>query len=156
MKSVKLVAALLGLGFVGSTLAASATVNVSASVAAACKVTQTGIVQFTLDPTATASGATPSSTTALKYWCTNGSTVTVGSATGANDSGAQKRMSDGKATPTYINYTFSTGTPTATTGGGPTSPITLSVSGSVADADFSTAPAGTYQDTVSVTITAAP
>jgi spore coat protein U-like protein len=156
MKAMKIVAALIGLGFVGSALAVGATVNVSANVAAACKVTQTGAVTFALDPTTAGSGSTPTSTTPLQYWCTKGSTITVGAATGANDSTGQKRLSDGKATPSYINYTFSTGTPTATTGGGAAGVITLPVGGSVADADFANSAAGTYTDSVTVTITAAP
>ncbi|GAB4431580.1 MAG: hypothetical protein OHK0040_01010 [bacterium] len=51
----------------------------------------------------------------------------------------------------YIPYTFSSN-PASGTGSGPTSPITLNVSASFAQTDYENASAGTYTDTVTITV----
>lgn len=157
MKMKLLAAVAIALGCVGAATAATTSVPVSASVASGCKVTQSGSVSFTLDPGVANSGSTPSSVQPVKYWCTKGTTITL-SAAGANDVSGQKKLKKPGATAAqdeFIDYTF-TYSADGATGNGPNGEITLTVGGSVTDTAFTGVSAGTYTDSVTVTITAAP
>lgn len=149
--------ALLGMlctaGLFGNVAALAATSNlpVSATVVGTCKFVTAGAVTFTLDPSSAA--AAPGSVTAPTFWCTKGASYSVTSGNGTNASGTQKRLSNGATTPEYINYTLSLTTNASGTGSGPATAISLGVSSSVANADFVGASAGSYSDSVLLTIT---
>lgn len=127
----------------GSALAAgTATVDISASVLGTCAFNSGGAIDFgNLDPT---SGVSPSVTnaTAANFTCTNGTAYTITDDAGL--SGAYE-LSDGtNAIPYALTYTGTgTGTGTATD---------LSITADIAYADYQTKPAGTYTDTVTLTI----
>lgn len=125
------------------------TVNINAQVVGTCKfVTNATIINVTLDPSV---GGPVTGTGSLQFWCTKGASYTVTDDDGLHESGPnQNRVKHGSLNE-YIPYTFSY-TPTSGTGNGPQNPITLSVSVTFAEADYVNASAGTYTDTVTITI----
>jgi|FaiFalFF_MnMetaG_3_1042247.scaffolds.fasta_scaffold18103_2 spore coat protein U-like protein len=141
----------------------NATVNVLANVVGNCKfTTASATLNFgNLDP---AVGGDVNATTTLTFWCTKRATYTITDNDGSNSSGTQQRMKHASLTE-YIPYNFcykSTGpapTPCTTdttsdtgTGAGKTSPITLNISGTVLESNYIDASAGSYSDTVTMTI----
>lgn len=146
--------ALAAAGFAAplSALADTATLSVTATVVGTCKVTtSTGTLAFgSLDPSSATDGSGSSSD--IQFWCTKGAAYTITDDNGLHEVGSQHRMqSDTLATAEYIPYNISY---TASgTGSGPSTPITLSVSGTVLNADYINASADTYSDTVTFTIT---
>ncbi|MGV8942621.1 spore coat protein U domain-containing protein [Thermomonas sp.] len=129
----------------------NATVTVSANVTGTCKFNSGGSVSFTLDPSSS-SGAT-GSVTQPAFWCTKGASYTITDDKGINEAvagTAPHRMKHATLTE-YIPYSFAY---TATgSGTGKTSPINLNISASVVNADFVNASAGSYADTVTLSIT---
>ena len=171
MKKVGILAAgaLLALGL---PLAASAQINISATVVAACTF---GSASVTLSGGGIAAGSAVTDTSStVNLTCNKGATVTVALNNGANASGTQKRLRAG-ATTNYINYNLSQPNPLvdggtntcpslpgtewnatntviatnlfATTGGPKPIPICISVPA----AQYPQA--GTYTDTVTATLT---
>ncbi len=129
----------------------TATVGVSANVTGTCKFNSGGSVSFTLDPSSS-SNATGTATQPA-FWCTKGASYTISDDFGINEASAgaaPRRMKHATLTE-YIPYSFSY---TASgTGNGKTSPISLDISASVVNADFVNASAGSYADTVTLSIT---
>lgn len=133
--------------------AATNTLSVSASVSGTCKFnTDTSTLAFgALDPSA-AVDATAS--TSITYRCTKGTAATTTANNGSNASGTQKRLSNGAATPEYINYALSLNGGSQTgTGHGAGKDLTLSVSGTITAASYENATAGSYTDSVTLTLT---
>jgi spore coat protein U-like protein len=125
-------------------------VNINATVVGTCKFTATGgstTINVTLDPS---SGSDVTGTGSLEFWCTKGASYSVTDNGGLYKSGTQQRVKHSSANE-YIPYSFSY-TPTNGTGGGPSSPITLNVSATFTYSDYSGASAGTYTDTVTITV----
>lgn len=150
MKKLILIAA-IGLSSIGTVSLAgdNATVGVSGNVVGTCKFNSGGSVAFTLDPT---SGANASGTIVQpQFWCTRGATWTLTDDDGLHDIVAGvHRMRHATVLTEYIPYAFAY---TATgTGAGKTNPINMNITSSVLNADFINALAGSYADTVIVTI----
>jgi spore coat protein U-like protein len=124
-------------------------VDIDATVAGTCKFTATGgstTINVTLDPS---SGSDVTGSGSLQFWCTKGASYTVSDDDGLHETGLdQNRVSNGTE---YIPYSFNY-SPTSGTGNGPSSPITLNVSATFAYSDYSGASAGTYTDTVTITV----
>jgi len=126
-------------------------VNINATVVGTCKFTATGgstTISVTLDPSI---NSDVTGTGSLQFWCTKGASYEVTDNGGLHKSGTQQRVYNSSANE-YIPYSFSY-TPTSETGSGPTSPITLNVSATFQYNDYKDASAGTYTDTVTITVT---
>jgi spore coat protein U-like protein len=152
-KLLAITAAAAIIAMAGAAMAAgSNTLTVTASVTGTCKfVTGTSSLTFpALDPSVNAPVA---GTTTTNFWCTKGVTnlATVAAAdNGSNWSGTKRQMKD-SVSGDLIPYTL-TLTKDGLTNGGPTVPRTLTIDGGVLYADFSAKSAGTYTDSVSLTI----
>jgi spore coat protein U-like protein len=149
-----LIGALCAAGLLGNTAALAAdtaTVGVSATVVGTCKFNSGGTIAFTLDPT---SGADATGTvTNPAFWCTKNASYTVSDDDGLYETGVgSRRMQHATTTTEFIPYSFAY---TATgSGTGKTTPITLTLTGAtVANANFVNAAAGSYADTVTLSIT---
>lgn len=124
-----------------------ATVTVSAQVVGNCKFITDGSVNFTLDPGV--GGNVTGTVTNPTFWCTKNANWTITDDKGLNADGTQRRMKKTDGTE-MIPYAFSY---TANgTGQGRTNPLTMNIAASVAEADYIDMPAGTYNDTVTLTI----
>ncbi len=150
MKKIALAMVVLAVvAFAGAAMAADTnTLTVNATVVGTCKFnTATSTLNFTLDPSV---GTNVNTSTTVDYWCTKGATstgVTVGQ--GANWSGATRRMKDG--TGNLIPYSLGV-TGDTQAGQGPSVPLTLTINGSVQGTDYTAAAAGSYVDTVTLTL----
>jgi len=132
-----------GQGIAGDT----ATVNVSATVVGTCKFISGGSITFTLDPST--GGDVSGTVTQPTFWCTKGASYTITDDDGLWESGTTHRMKHSTLTE-YIPYSF---TYTATgTGNGPGNPLTMNIASTVLSADYINASAGSYSDTVTLTI----
>lgn len=147
------VATVFLLSLAGTAMAAGTnTMTVSASVVGTCQFSAaTSTLNFgAMDP-ALATNATASTNT--NFWCTKGVTYTMGDDSGLNElvAGAP-RMQHATTLTEYIPYTlgYSGSSPT---GSGKSTPITLTVNGTVANADYINAEVGNYSDTVVITVT---
>ncbi len=127
------------------------TLTVSASVVGTCKFSapKTSTLDFgPLDP------STPvlvNGATSTQFWCTKGvSTDVISADLGANPAGATRQMKN-IAGADLIPYSL-TLTPVAGANAGPASPRTLNIAGSVLAADYTSKTAGSYSDTVTLTI----
>ncbi len=151
MKKLILVVAALGfLAAEGPALAASTNaISVSATVIGTCKFSSaTSTLAFgNLDPTL-ATNATASMST--NFWCTKGAAYAITNDTGLHNSGATIRMQNGADATQFIPYTIAY--TNAGTGLGKNTPVTLNVTGTVLNADYVDAGAGSYSDTVTLTI----
>ena len=132
----------------GSVMADTATVAVSATVVGTCKFTAGGSIPFgNLDPSV-GSDQTPT-VTQPTFWCTKGAIYTITDDNGLNESGSTHRMVHASLAE-YIPYSF---TYTAGgTGAGPANVITMNIASTVLGADYVNASAGSYTDTVTLTI----
>lgn len=128
----------------------TANISVSATVTGACKFNSGGSLSFTLDPTSGADAA-PTAKTDPKFWCTNGASYTVSDNSGLHASSGVRRMRHASDTTKFIPYALSY--TTTGTGSGKNTEITLALTSSIANADFVDAPAGSYTDTVQLSIT---
>ncbi len=148
-KRLVVLAMVLGLvlGLAGVVVASdTATVAVSANVVGTCKFLTGGSVSFSLDPSS--SGDATGTVSQPTFWCTNGSSYAITDDNGINKSGTTYRMKD--AGTNYIAYSF---TYTSTgTGSGKGTTKTMNISSTVLNANFVNAVAGTYNDTVTLTI----
>lgn len=125
------------------------TVNINATVVGTCKfTTSTANINVSLDPSV---GGTVNGNGSLVFWCTKDASYTVSDDDGQYESGTDANRVFNSTANEYIPYTFSYN-PTSGTGAGPTSPITLNVSASFAQADYQNASAGSYTDTVTITV----
>ncbi len=142
---------LMAIGFLaaasGAMAADTASVAVSATVAGTCKFNAGGTLSFTLDPST--GGAVTGTVSQPTFWCTKGATYTLSDDDGLNPSGTTHRMKHATLNE-YIPYSF---TYTASgTGLGNGNPVTMNIASTVAEADYMDVPAGSYSDTVTLTI----
>ena len=149
MKKVSLLLVFL-LAMAGTAMAAGTnTLTVSASVTSKCDFTSTtSTLAFgSLDP---ATNADATASTTIQAWCTKGVTSTsLSNDLGQHASGTTLRMSDGGTN--YLPYTLGL-SPASVTGTGINTPTTITLNGTVAKADIQGAAAGSYSDTVTLTI----
>lgn len=152
MKHIRigLVGALCAAGILGSSAALAgdtATVAVSASVVGVCKFNSGGSVSFTLDPST--GGDVNGTVSQPQFWCTKGASYTISDDDGLNESGTTHRMKHASLAD-VIPYSFSY---TASgSGTGPGTPINMNIASTVVSADYLNASAGSYADTVTLTI----
>lgn len=146
-----LIGALCAAGLLGNTAALAAdtaTVGVSATVVGTCKFNNGGTVAFTLDPSV--GGNVNGSVSQPQFWCTKGASYSITDNDGLNVSGGAQRMKHASLAE-YISYSFSY---TASgTGTGPGTPINMDIASAVVAADYLNASAGSYADTVTLSIT---
>lgn len=146
--------AVLAIGFIlvaGTVLAAGTnTLTVTASVTGTCKFSSaTSTLAFgALDPSV---GTNVNGSTTTQFWCTKGTTETLSAGQGSNWDGTKRNMKHATATD-LIPYTL-TLTPDGSANAGPGSPRTLTVAGQVLGTDYTSKTAGSYTDTVTLTIT---
>jgi spore coat protein U-like protein len=151
MKKI-LISALVVLGLTSTAFAAGTNqLTVQASVVGTCKFsTATATLDFgALDPNLATDATTSQS---IDFWCTKGATATLASDNGIHASGTQKRMQHATVTTEFINYALNL-TASNLVGAGKTTPRTLTVAGTILNADYVNAQAGSYADTVTINIT---
>ena len=150
MKKIALAIVVLAVvAFAGAAMAVDTnTLTVNANVVGTCKFnTATSTLNFTLDPSA---GGNVTANTSVTYWCTKGQAASgVAADNGAHWSGTSRQMA---MSPTDLIPYSLTLTGGAGMGGGPTSPLTLDISGTVLGTDYTSAAAGAYMDTVTLTL----
>ena len=127
--------------------------GMSVTVAGTCRFQNTGAISFTLNPAA--GGDVIGAVTQPTFWCTSGVSYTIIDDFGVNEATpntAPRRMKGPGAGGTeYIEYSFNY---TATgTGSGPSTPITMNIASTVVGSQYTSKSAGTYTDTVTLTIT---
>ncbi|NJD63581.1 MAG: hypothetical protein FIA93_12795 [Deltaproteobacteria bacterium] len=127
------------------------TLTVQASVLGTCKfVSTTSTLGFgALDPSA---GTDVNGSSTTQFWCTKGvATDAVSAGNGLNFVGGKRGMKDA-VSGDVIPYTLSLAKD-GLSNGGPTVPRTLTIAGNVLGADYTGKAAGSYSDTVTITIT---
>ncbi len=133
--------------------AGSNTVAVTATVLGRCAFNAgAGALAFgNLDPTSALDAtAAPTNPT---FWCTKGAAFALTDDDGVNELVANGNRMIGTILPSeYIPYSM-TYTPSAALGAGKTTPITLTLTGTVLNADYINVSADTYSDTVTITVT---
>lgn len=132
-------------------MAAVNTMTVSASVTGTCRFSAaTSTLAFgALDPSSAAPGA---GAVNVNFWCTRGTAYSMADDDGLYETGVDaNRMRHAVNLVEYIPYSISYAA--AGTGLGATSPITLTVTGAIANADYINALEGAYADTVVLTVT---
>ena len=135
----------------GAAMAAdTTTVAVSATVVGTCKFTAGGTIPFgNLDPSV-GTNQTPA-VTQPTFWCTKGADYTITDDGGLHESGPTNRRMLHASLTEYIPYSF---TYTAAGKGlGPANILTMNIASTVLGADYINASAGSYTDTVTLTIT---
>lgn len=124
------------------------TVAVSANVVGTCRFNGTGSISFALDPIV--GGDVNGVISQPTFWCTRNASYTITDDLGTHESGSTFRMLHATIPTEYIPYSF---TYTATgTGAGQISPITMNIASMVTGANYTSAAAGNYSDTVTLTI----
>jgi spore coat protein U-like protein len=124
------------------------TVAVSANVVGTCKFNNTGSISFTLDPGV---GGDVNGTIAQPaFWCTKNASYTISDDNGLHEDGSTFRMQHVTNPAEFIPYSF-TYTPTGN-GNGPGSSITMDIVSTVTAANYLSAAAGDYTDTVRLDI----
>jgi len=151
MKTFFVAAAAIALiAMAGSGMADTNTLTVTASVAGTCKfVAGTSLLGFgSLDPSV---GTDVNASATTQFWCTKGVTTDAVSAnTGLNFAGGKRGMKD-TVSGDVIPYTL-TLTKDANPNAGPSAPRILTLAGGVLGADYTAKTAGSYSDTVVVSI----
>jgi len=132
----------------GALAADTATVAVSATVTGTCKFNSGGTLSFTLDPST--GGNVNGTVSQPAFWCTKGASYTLSDDDGLNKSGTTHRMKHATLTE-YIPYSFAY--TTTGTGTGKSAAITMDIASAVTEADYINASAGSYTDTVTLSIT---
>jgi spore coat protein U-like protein len=133
----------------GTVWAATTTVAVSAIVTGTCRFNSGGTIAFgTLDPsTALDVNGTVGQPA---FWCTKGATYTISDDSGLNEATAGARKMKHATLTDLIPYSM---TYTATgTGAGKTSPTSMNIAATVLNADYVNVSAGSYADTITLTI----
>lgn len=130
--------------------AGSNSLAVSSNVIGTCRfVSASSTLAFgALDPSSAANATASGSTT---FWCTKGASYSISDDGGLYNSGGP-RMRHATTVTEFIAYSLSL-SPTTGTGSGPATPTTLTINGSILNADYVNAAAGNYADTVVLTIT---
>jgi spore coat protein U-like protein len=129
------------------------TLTVSANVVGTCKFTapKTSTLNFgALDPSV---GGNVSVNTTTLFWCTRGvATLPFTSDQGLHFSGGKNQMLD-TVSGDVIPYTIDSLNPDGALNAGPGAPRTLTIAGTVLAADYLSKSAGSYSDTVTLTLT---
>jgi len=136
----------------GTAMAADTnTLTVSASVTGTCKFSSpSSTLAFGgLDPSI---GTDVSTSTDVNFWCTNGVTTDVISATQGLHWSGTKRQMEGPAPADLIPYSLSL-SPDSNPNIGPGTVRTLTIGGTVLGSDYIDAKTGSYSDTVVLNIT---
>jgi len=147
-KLILLVVAMTIIAMSGVAIATdTALVQVSATVTGTCKFNSGGTVTFALDP---ATGGNVAGTVVQPvFWCVKGSSYSITDDDGLHKSGTTHQVKHATLADT-IPYSFTY--TAAGSGQGKTSPITLNIASQIVEADYVTASAGSYADTVTLTI----
>jgi len=121
---------------------------VNATVTGACLMNAIPAMNFTLDPTV---GTNQTATSTVQYKCTNGTTPTIFTVGGSSTGSLTGSLANGALTmPIAFSWTQPT---TAGSGlGAGVTPISVIVTGSILGTDYVNAAAGTYTQTISVTV----
>lgn len=128
------------------------TLTVTANVVGTCKFNSaTSTLAFgALDPSV---GTDAAASTTVNFWCTKNASYTITDDDGMYETGLNaNRMRHATIVTEFIPYSMSL-SPTSGTGSGPSTPITLNISGTVLGTDYINAAAGNYSDTVVISIT---
>jgi len=152
MKKTLILLTIVAVGvFLGApSFADTGQVNINATVVGTCKFTTSSTtISVTLDPSI---NSDVTGTGSLQFWCTKGASYSVSDDDGQYETGPDQNRVYNSSAEEYIPYSFSYN-PTSGTGSGPTSPITLNVSATFQYNDYKDASAGTYTDTVTITVT---
>lgn len=156
MKQIALIVLFVSawLSTAASVVADTHTLTVSANVVGFCKFdSASSTLDFgDLDPSSGSDATALNETVA--FWCTRGVNYSIGDDDGLHENGVANgnRMQHETNTAEYVPYTLSY-TPTSGTGDGPQSAhVSMSISGTIANADYTNALAGAYADTVVLTI----
>lgn len=162
MRKIALAIAAVGAASAAPALAGTATNNmpVSVNVLNSCTVSATPMAFGS--PTSIG-GVDIDTTSTVSMTCTNGANYDVALDAGLNASGTQRRMSNGATTPAYVNYGIFKDAARTTTWGsavGATQSGNAGTSGLVSLTAYGRIPstaasvgAGSYTDTVTVTVT---
>lgn len=132
---------------------ASPSVSVSGTVNTMCVVGGTGTLAFgTLDADTNSSGAT-ATFAGMTLWCTRNDSVAFSVSNGNNYSGGTRNLKDSGTN--LIPYTVSFTTPVAGQGRNDTTTMitNLALTATIAAGALNQVPAGSYSDTVVLTIT---
>ena len=137
------------------------TLKVTASITGTCNFSaaNVGAGNTTLDFGSldqTLSTNASATQTSLNYWCTSGTNVGSISADNGMNAGSCSGTPCLKNTVTgldFIKYSLLYTDPAGTMGAGKTSPLTVTFDGTILNADYVNAPAGTYEDFITLTIT---
>ena len=152
VKRIILIIAITMIAFSGVALAADTnTVTVTANVVGTCKFNSaTSTLPFgALDPS---SALDASASTTTTFWCTKNASYGITDDDGLYETGVnQNRMRNTVTTTEYIPYSISY-SPATGSGLGKTTPITLTMNGTINNADYVNAASGDYSDTVVLTI----
>ena len=130
----------------GTAMAATANLSVSATVANACSVTG-GTLSFGALNTLTAP-AVGGTSAGVSVTCTKSDPYSVAVDQGVNKVGAQANLKNSGNTD-VIPYSLAVGTVSPGTGASQA----ITITGSIASGTYFTASAGTYNDTVVITVT---
>ncbi|MGQ9510074.1 MAG: Csu type fimbrial protein [Thermodesulfobacteriota bacterium] len=125
-------------------------VNVSATVVGTCKfLSATSNLEFgDLDPS---SGSDKNAQTSVQFWCTKNATYTITDDDGLYAKEKDKNRMKHEDLNEFIPYAFGY-YPQSGQGLGRTKPITLTIEGKIRHEDYEDAAAGSYSDTVTLTI----
>ena len=153
-RSVFLAAAAVLLLAAGTAMALdTATLTVQAVVSPTCKFSSPAAATLSFPVLDPGNAVNVTASTTLSFWCTDGTAYTITDDDGLYETGvdANRMRSTALATPEFIPYTISYA-PATGNGTGPTSPITLTVSGDILGTDYSANSPDLYTDTVTLTI----
>ncbi len=145
-KLLTITAAAAIVAMAGSAMAATGTLAVSATIANACSVTG-GTLSFGALNTLTAPLVSGTSA-GVTVTCTKSDPYTVVVNTGVNNAGTQANLKNTSNTD-VIPYSLTV--PAVTPGTGAAQ--TIAITGTIAAGTYFTASAGTYNDTVTITVT---
>lgn len=143
-KLLAITAAAAVMAMAGTAMAAdTANLSVTAQVVGACKMTGGSLNFGNLDPTNPV--AVSGNSSGVTVTCTKGTAYTLTGNDGATPSGTQKRLANGS---NYIPYSITI--PASGTGTG--APEDVTITGDIAAGAYTTSPAGTYTDTVLLSV----
>ena len=157
MKAKILAAALIASGFsIAANAADSATLTVNASVDGICKFqasTATLVIGHGGGPIDPSSATSATGATSLAYKCTKGETPVFVQDSGLHVAGAGSQAVKHASLAEYMPYTLTLTPGGAGLGFGGAGGRTLGISGTIAPAAFQNVSAGSYADTVVITLT---
>lgn len=144
MKKILAMAAAALMAMAGTAMAAgTGDLTVTAEVVGVCTMTGGSLNFGNLDPTNPV--AVSGNSTGVTVTCTNGTSYSLTGNNGINPSGTQKRLANGS---NYIPYSITI--PASGTGTG--APVGVTITGNIAAGAYTSSPAGTYTDTVTLSV----